>query len=197
MSDIKEITILELNPLSCVECLYPLEDDPERVFVKILYSESCEPVYAIKCPNVITPEGKGCLNTRFLQTSETFNKKMQDMLSKLRTKRGSISNILTKEKLEALYLEQNKSLQDIAKEYDCTRQAVKSRMEKHGIERRSQSKARLLAIKEGKFEAFVHDDINEHFFSQWSPEMAWILGLLFTDGNVSGGRISISKWSNF
>ncbi len=42
---------------------------------------------------------------------------------KLGTKRyGLITNALTKDKLIDLYHHQNKSLQDIAKEYNCTRQ---------------------------------------------------------------------------
>ncbi len=49
------------------------------------------------------------------------------------------------------------------------------------------------AIKERKFKAFYHDDINEDFFSNWSPEMAWVLGILFTDGFVR--PFSISLWS--
>jgi hypothetical protein len=36
-------------------------------------------------------------------------------------------------------------------------------------------------------------EINESFFSKWSPEMAYVLGLLITDGNVSNyGAVSLS-----
>ena len=57
-------------------------------------------------------------------------------------------------------------------------------MKKYGLIRRTQSKARIEAIKKGKFERLEYHDINENFFSEWSPEMAWVLGLLFTDGNI-------------
>jgi hypothetical protein len=97
---------------------------------------------------------------------------------------GFISRSLSKEKLEDLYFVQNKSLQDIAKEYNCTKQMVKLLMEKYGLSRRKRSEARVLAIKEGKFEQFEYHDINENFFSEWSPQMAWVLGLLFTDGYI-------------
>lgn len=37
--------------------------------------------------------------------------------------------------------------------------------------------------------------INENFFSRWSPEMAWVLGLLCTDGNLSthGRRVTFTS----
>ena len=118
----------------------------------------------------------------------------------LGTKRGLVTNTLTKDKLIDLYHRRNKSLQDIAKEYNCTRQMVKLLMEKYGIYRRKRSEARLLAIKEGKFKNFEYDPINENFFSAWTPQMAWVLGLLFTDGYISqnmhtgtGVRVSISS----
>jgi hypothetical protein len=178
--DGKSIIILEYNPPTCRICNYPSEDDQERVLVRI-DSDNSESIYAIKCPNLITPEGKGCINTKFLGRKPSMRGK------------GEIAATLPKEKLRSLYYEQKKSLQDIAREFNCTRQTVLFLMEKYGMERRSQSKARLLAIKEGKFEGYTHDDINEDFFNEWSPEMAWVLGLLFTDGNANGGRISITS----
>ncbi|MGA2465557.1 MAG: LAGLIDADG family homing endonuclease [Thermodesulfobacteriota bacterium] len=104
-----------------------------------------------------------------------------------------LAQILTKKKLESLYFDQKKSLEDIANAYTCSRQMIRRHMGKYGIERRTQSKARMEAIKKGKFEKFEYDDINENFFGVWSPEMSWVLGLLFTDGNVSPGRISLSS----
>jgi hypothetical protein len=110
---------------------------------------------------------------------------------------GKIESSLNADKLGDLYYHQQKSLQDIANEYNCTRQTVKLLMEKYDLQRRQRSKARVLAIKKGKFEQFKYDDINEDFFSEWTPQMAWILGLLFTDGNVQRTkgqmRISISS----
>ena len=115
-------------------------------------------------------------------------------VKKLVTKCGLISNKLTKDKLVDLYYQQENSLEDIAKEYNCTRQMVKLLMEKYGLTRRKRSDARVLAIKRGKFDRLDYHDIDEDFFGQWTPEMAWVLGLLFTDGNVQrrGTRLSIS-----
>lgn len=99
-------------------------------------------------------------------------------------KRGVIKEKLTKEILENLYNSEHKSLQDIANEFNCTRPRVMQLMEQYGIERRKRGKARVLALKKGKFDIFEYNDINEDFFSVWSPAMAWVLGLLFTDGNM-------------
>lgn len=108
-------------------------------------------------------------------------------------KRGEISIILNKEKLEDLYYEQKKSLEDIAIEYGCSRPHVSKIMKKYGLIRRTKSKARIEAMKKGKFERFQYYDINENIFSEWSPGMAWVLGVLFTDGFVRPSAISL--WS--
>ena len=111
-------------------------------------------------------------------------------------KRIPLTQSLTKEILEELYLVKGKSLEDIARQFNCTRPMIQIIMKKHGIARRKRSQARVLAIKHGKFENFEYDDIDESFFNKWTPEMAWVLGLIFTDGNFQntpglGSRISI------
>lgn len=105
--------------------------------------------------------------------------------------RGEINLILTKGKLEELYYEHKKSLEDIAKEYGCSRVAIMKIMKKYGLVRRTQSKARIEAIKKGKFERFEYHEINEKYFGKWSPQMAWVLGLLFTDGTIDKTRVAI------
>ena len=104
-----------------------------------------------------------------------------------------LARIFTKEKLESLYFGQKKCLEDIANEYSCSKMMVRNHMRKYGLDRRGQSEARVEAIKKGKFERFIYADIDENFFSQWSPQMSWVLGLLFTDGNVGPGRITLSS----
>jgi hypothetical protein len=105
---------------------------------------------------------------------------------------------LTPEILKDRYLVQNKSLQDIAIEFNGTRTSICALMNKCGIERRSRSQARTMAIEQGKFgNAFQSDtNINEHFFAEWSEGMAWVLGLLFTDGCLckvkNGFRVTYS-----
>jgi transposase-like protein len=53
--------------------------------------------------------------------------------------------LVSKEKVIELYYEQKKSLQDIAKEYGCTKQWVSLLMKKHGLNRRTLSEAQKVA----------------------------------------------------
>jgi hypothetical protein len=69
------------------------------------------------------------------------------------------------------------------------------------------STARTLAITEGKC-SFTRTDeignesqvvlqkinINKNFFKAWSREMAYVLGVIFTDGNIIPGRERDSKY---
>lgn len=103
-------------------------------------------------------------------------------------------NNLTKEELVNLYKNEKESLGDIAKLYNVSRTAIYKRLKKYGLKQRSKSEARLEAQKQGKLPQQFFD-INKNFFSSWSPEMAYVLGLLFTDGCVSktkGGSYSVS-----
>lgn len=84
-------------------------------------------------------------------------------------------NKVTAEYLKEKYYNEKKSLSDIAKELGCTRQYVLKLLKSYNIARRNNLQARRLKNKYY---------INESFFSQWSPEMGYVLGLLFTDGSV-------------
>lgn len=94
-----------------------------------------------------------------------------------------LSMTLSKELLEDLYITQKKSLGDIAAIFGCTRQNIFYILNANGIARRTKSKARVEAIRQGKFKSrYRLIDVNEDFFSTWSHEMAWGLGLIWTDG---------------
>lgn len=98
---------------------------------------------------------------------------------------------LNKEELRRLYLSEKKSLEDIARLYGSSRVAVWKYCKSARITRRSRSEARLEAQKKGKVSQ-GYFDINEDFFSKWSPEMAYVLGLIATDGCVSRtGTVSL------
>jgi hypothetical protein len=88
-----------------------------------------------------------------------------------------LTETVSRKLLEDLYLVQEKSLEDIAKYLGCTRPMVQTLLERHNMQRRKRSEARVVAIKKKKFERFEHHDINENFFSSWTPAMAWVLGL--------------------
>ncbi|HSL04954.1 MAG TPA: LAGLIDADG family homing endonuclease, partial [Nitrospiraceae bacterium] len=87
------------------------------------------------------------------------------------------------------------SLNDLAQHYNCTRQYIYKLAKKYGIDTRTQSDARNLALEKGKL-AFTHRlgtehestvtlqkrHMNETFFKSWTPAMAWVLGVIYTDG---------------
>lgn len=100
---------------------------------------------------------------------------------------------LKEEELRKLYLKERMSLEDIARLYGVSRVAVWKYCQAAQLTRRSKSEARLEAQKRGKVpQQYFH--INEGFFSTWSAEVAYVLGLLMTDGclsKVKGGSYSI------
>lgn len=98
---------------------------------------------------------------------------------------------LTEPELVDLYQNQRKSLGDIAKLYGVSRTAVYKKLDKYGIAQRTKSEARIEAQKQGKLPQEFFD-INENFFAKWSPEMAYVLGLIITDGCISKtGTVSL------
>lgn len=113
-------------------------------------------------------------------------------------KHGAVSEKLTKEYLIQEYINKEKSLNDIAIECSCSRSYVHKKMKAFKIPLRSKSSARILAVEDGKlrFERVnpsgeIHyitlskTKIDENFFSSWSAGMAWVLGIIYTDGNLS------------
>ena len=74
-------------------------------------------------------------------------------------------------------------LEEIATEVGCTKQAVFKAFRLHGIESRSHSQAWRTAAKRNRTINVV-ERINEDFFSHWSPGSAYVLGVIFTDGNL-------------
>lgn len=95
---------------------------------------------------------------------------------------------LNKTILTRLYIDDRKSLEDIAKNYNVSRVAIYKKLKSFALKPRSKSEARIEAQKQGKLPQQFFD-INENFFSKWSAEMAYIFGLLITDGCVSGSGV--------
>jgi len=91
------------------------------------------------------------------------------------------------------YISQGKSLADIARENQCSRQTVYRLLKKYGITTRDRSASRIKALEKEKFKNKKKRHINETFFepSNWSPGMAWVLGLLFADGNLKKNKPEI------
>lgn len=91
-----------------------------------------------------------------------------------------------------LYLMEKKSLEDIAKLYRVSRVSIYQKLKKFHIKPRSKCLARLEAQRQGKVPQ-QYFSINEKFFSSWSLEMAYVLGLIITDGCIAReGSISLS-----
>ncbi len=98
---------------------------------------------------------------------------------------------LKEDELRRLYQVEKRSLEDIARLYGASRVAVWKYCGSLGLTMRNRSDARLEAQKRGKVPQ-GYFDINEGFFKKWSPNMAYVLGLLITDGNVSNnGTVSL------
>ncbi len=111
--------------------------------------------------------------------------------------RGIAGKKLTREYLVEEYLIKQKSLNDIAKECFCTRQFVYKKMREFKIPSRDQKTASALAYRKGKVIGTTIDedgqkhtviyqkkDVNEDFFSSWSNETVYVLGIIYSDGNV-------------
>jgi hypothetical protein len=95
------------------------------------------------------------------------------------------------------YINKKRSLNDIAKDCNCTRQNVFKAMKQWGIPFRDKTVARTLALQKGKIVFKKKDEegsiteivankitVNEKFFSSWSSKMAYVLGVIYTDGNL-------------
>ena len=146
---------------------------------------------------------KGMCQKCYTLNTEAEHKKHQ------RHKRGVAEDFLTKEKLIELYFEKGMSLTDIGKIAGCTRVNVHYKLKRYGIEARSKTEARTLALDKGKIKTIKADEFgneevvfqkiryNKNFFKVWSAEMAYVLGLIFTDGNlhlredISGYKLGI------
>ncbi len=100
---------------------------------------------------------------------------------------------LPKEQLEDLYCTQKMSMGDIAKLHNCSRVYVMKLLRKHDLPIRTRSAARGEAKRRGKNVGF--NAINEDFFKSQSPEMAYVLGFIYADGNLGNqlDNFSISQ----
>jgi len=99
---------------------------------------------------------------------------------------------LTSGELVEAYFEKGKSYTEIATECGYTRAAVCHWMKEYGLKPRSHSGARLNAIRRGQVPNLKYYDFDSTFFRSWSAEMAWVLGLLYTDGCLYKDRVSLA-----
>ena len=100
--------------------------------------------------------------------------------------RVSLESQTTIEEMTRLYNTESMSCADIAKRFGVSRKTVWKYLRRHGLAVRTKTQARRTAIAQGKIKQVLYD-INEDFFDTWSPSMAWILGLMVTDGHIAVG----------
>jgi len=128
---------------------------------------------------------------------ECYNKKLNlKHRSTEKIPRGQSAAKLTKDYLDSEYCEKQRSLAEISKECGCSRQYIYKKMAQYGIPRRDKAAARELALDQGKLRFEREEGVivtlkktvyNESFFSNWTSEMAYVLGVIATDGNVDPG----------
>jgi LAGLIDADG-like domain len=97
------------------------------------------------------------------------------------------------EQIIELYLSRNMLEKDIAKELKTTVHIVRKSLEYNNIQKRSRKDANDLMRKRGDYYNRKYS-LNESFFDNWSSDMAYILGLISSDGAVTKGKKSFSKW---
>lgn len=126
-----------------------------------------------------------------------YNRNMEMRTIYHERKSGVAGKKLIKEYLFKEYIVKERSLNDIAKECMCSRQYVYKLMKHHNIPRRNKSLARSLALEKKKLKYKTTDEngvesitylqkteLDENFFSNWSMKMAYVLGFIFSDGNI-------------
>ncbi len=111
------------------------------------------------------------------------NKNIKKLQPIQQREKVSLENQTLPKEIKRLYWEDKLSLAEIGKRFCVDRAVVFGYMKRHKIQIRNKSQARKLAADEGRLSMELFE-VNEKFFSKWSAEMAWVLGLIFTDGNV-------------
>lgn len=124
-----------------------------------------------------------------------YHKDIERKHKKHRRGLGIASVKLTREYLIQEYLKKHRSLSDIATACGCSRQYVHKKMRAFGLPLRSLQSARRIALdrqkislqrvdETGKCHSVIYKRItyNKEFFRRWTPAMAYVLGVIFTDG---------------
>jgi hypothetical protein len=95
---------------------------------------------------------------------------------------SAIVTVIPKGTLTDLYVIQGLTMKEIGEQLDRSPSNILYWLRKHSIETRP-----VTEPEQGAKYAY-----NEDFFKVWSPEMSWVLGLMFADGNVI--RVGKNGW---
>lgn len=93
--------------------------------------------------------------------------------------------LLSDKQLREMYINKQMSINDIAKRAGCSLMTVSQRLRTAAIPTRSLSQALRLAVLQGKRRVV---SLNRDFFKRWSREMAYVLGVVVTDGNLASDQ---------
>ena len=127
-----------------------------------------------------------------------YHKEVENKHKQHIRKHGIASKKLTSKFLIEQYFIAKKSLSEIAIECSCSRQYVYKKMRQYNLPSRSLRSARILALNQEKIKVervystgdaksvvYKRINYNQNFFSTWCNEMAFVLGILYTDGCLS------------
>ena len=81
-------------------------------------------------------------------------------------------------------------LNELSKRYGYAPQTIKKRLTRRGISIRTSDEQASIENKKMRFSNRKYD-LKHDYFESWSNNMAYILGLLFTDGNLHKNRMKI------
>lgn len=137
----------------------------------------------------------------YVQNLQELKSHVHKLLGITKTSPGINTGLISIDDLRRKYVDEKMSLSDLARHFNCTRQYIHKLLKQHDIERRDMSTARILAINKGKLSFTRTDDFgnesqvvlqkivyDKSFFRWWSPGMAYVLGVIYTDGNIIPGR---------
>jgi hypothetical protein len=87
-----------------------------------------------------------------------------------------------------LYINEKMSCFEIAKKLGVSIKLVSDIMVYNGIEKRSPSEANMAMRETGRHTQNRLYNVNEDYFKEWSSDMAYILGLIASDGTITKGK---------
>src|SRR5699024_6281424 len=73
-----------------------------------------------------------------------------------------------------------KATKEISEEFEITQRGVLYVLHRYGVEVKGRRRSNGYKV-------------DESFFKTWSNEMAYVLGFVFTDGNISGNTLTIAQ----
>lgn len=96
-----------------------------------------------------------------------------------------------------LYVTDKLSTKEIARRLGCTQPAVYYILKRKGIRTRNLQDSLKLCwqVEQESKKQKKQYRLNEKFFSNWTPQMAWVLGLLYTDGHIeqTGHKVCLTS----